>query len=327
MAALLVATAVLVVVSFPVGVYTVFFTTLSSQYNAASVISGVFVFIGPLVTIFPLGGSMGGFFLGLTVIYAAMVVLAARQGRSMVASLRASATEGVSALFTNTFFVTLISIGFLGFTILVIDSLETAGGVPVGNISGDTMQLFMSLTIAPLREELGFRLMMIGIPAMFLCLGKGWTRALKSLWRPSACYRGDVNTTSQQVVLIAATAVSALFFGYVHIASGAGWEIGKLPEAAFAGVVLAYVYIKYGFHVAVLTHWGIDYLDCVYSFFGQGAYGIPWNADNGYILQQVTALDIVAFLGIASFVAVCYLWLTSLIRRSAPSELPANPQL
>jgi membrane protease YdiL (CAAX protease family) len=258
---------------------------------------------------------MGGFFLGLTVIYAAMVVLAARQGRGMLSALKASLREGVGPLFSNTFFVTLISIGFLGFTILVIDTIETSGGIPVGSISGDPMQLFMSLTIAPLREEIGFRLVMVGIPAVALCLGGPWRQALKSLWRPSAAYEGDVNTTSQQFVLAVATAVSSFFFGLAHITSGAGWQIGKLPEAAFAGAVLCYVYIKYGLHVAVLTHWGIDYMDSVYAFFGQGAYGIPWSGSTSYVLQTVTALDLVAFLGLASFLAVCYVGLKSLTRR------------
>jgi len=324
--ALLLFTAALVLISFPAGIYTVFFTTISNQFNAASVIGGVYVFIGPFVTLLPLAGSMGGFFIGLTVIYAAMLVLAARQGRGLLSSLRGAFTEGVGSLFKNTFFVTLISICFLGFTILVIDSVETTGGVPVGTISGDAMQLFMSLTIAPLREEFGFRMLLVGVPALALCLGRGWTRALKSLWRPSASYEGDVNTTFQQVVLGAATVVSSVLFGVVHITSGAGWEIGKLPEAAFAGVVLSYVYIRYGFHVAVLTHWGIDYLDSVFSFFGQGAYGIPWNADNGYILQQVTALDVVTLFGVACFLAVSYLGLKGWLAGRASVEPIAGAQ-
>lgn len=323
---LLLFTAALVLISFPAGIYTVFYTSISSQFNASSVIQGVYIFIGPFVTALPLVGSMGGFFIGLTVIYAAMIVLAARQGRGMLSSLRGTFTEGVGSLFRNTFFVTLISICFLGFTVLVIDSVETTGGVPVGNISGDAMQLFMSLTIAPLREEFGFRMILVGLPALLLCLGRGWTRALKSLWRPSASYEGDVNTTFQQVVLGAATVVSSVLFGVVHITSGAGWEIGKLPEAAIAGLVLCYVYIRYGFHVAVLTHWGIDYLDSVFAFFGQGAYGIPWTADNGYILQQVTAVDVVELFGVASFLAVCYLGLKGWLATRAAAEPKAVAQ-
>ncbi len=321
---LLLFTAALVVASFPAGFYTVFFTSLSDQFNAASVVQGVYLFIGPFVTSMPLAGSMGGFFIALSAIYAGMLVLSARQGRGMVSSLRGAFTEGVGALFGNTFFVTLVSICFLGFTILMIDSVETSGGVPIGGLSGDAMQLFMSLTIAPLREEFGFRMILVGLPALALCLGRSWRLALKSLWRPSASYEGEVNTTFHQVVLAVAAVVSSLLFGLVHVYSGSGWAVGKLPEAAFAGVVLSYLYIRYGFHVAVLTHWGIDYLDSVFSFFGQGVYGIPWTADNGYILQQVTAFDIVALFGAASFLAVCYFGTKAWIaRRASAADLGA----
>ncbi len=306
---LLLITAVLVVLSFPVGFYTVFYTSLSDQVSASSVVGGVFVFIGPFVTSIPLVGSLGGIFVSLSIIYGAMFLVAARQGRGLLASLRGSFTEGFGTLLGNTFFVTLIATGFLAFSILVIDSLETSGGVPVGSLSGDAMQLLMSLTIAPLREELGFRMLIIGLVAVFVCLGKPWKTALKALWRPSASYEGEVNSTATQVALGVAVAVSSTAFGLVHIESGAGWQIGKLPEAAFAGLVLGYLYVRYGFHVAVLTHWGIDYLDSVYAFFGQGAFGIPWTSDNAYVLQQVVALDIVAFFGVASFLVVCYLGL------------------
>jgi len=326
LAFLLLFTAALVVASFPLGVYTVFFTSLSSQFSASTVIQQVFIFIGPIETSLPLTASMGAFFLGLSAVYAAMIVLAAKQGRGMLSALKASLKEGVAPLFSNTFFVTLISIGFLGFTILVIDSLETSGGVPIGNLSGDAMELFMSLTIAPLREEFGFRMIMVGLPALVLCVGKPWVQKLRSLWRPSACYEGDVNATGSQAIIALAAAVSAVSFGLVHILLGSGWEIGKLPEAAFAGVVLCYVYIKYGFHVAVLTHWGIDYLDSVYGFFGQGAYGIPWTASPGYVLQQVVSFDVVIFLGIASFLAVCYLGLKAWFGRSAAASIPLGGQ-
>jgi len=319
---LLLATAVLVIVSFPLGLYTVFLTSLSSRFNASSVVTGIFIFIGPLVTSIPIPGSMGGVFVALSVIYAGMFALAARQGRSLLSSVRGAFTEGFGSLFSNVFFLTLVAIGFLGFTIFLIDSVETSGGIPVGGLSGDAMQLLMSLTVAPLREEFGFRLLIVGSVALLLSIGKPPSTALRALWRPSVVIEGEVNTSFSTAVLGAAAVVSSVIFGLVHITSGAGWQLGKLPEAAFAGLVLSYLYIKYGFHVAVLTHWGIDYLDSIYAFFGQGVSGIPWTSDNGYILQQFVALDTVALFGVMSFLGVCYLGLKAWTgRRSLSSEL------
>ncbi|MDV3293953.1 MAG: CPBP family glutamic-type intramembrane protease [Nitrososphaerales archaeon] len=304
---LLLVTAALVIISFPVGFYTIFYTSLSNQVNAASLVNGIFFFVGPYVTALPIGGSLGNIFVALSVIYAGMLILAAKQGAGLLSSLRASFSEGFGALFRNTFYVSLVAIGFLAFTILVIDSLETAGSVPVGSLSGDAMQLLMSLTIAPLREELGFRMLTIGLVAALVSLGKSKAVALRAIWRPSAAYEGEVNSTLPRVALAVAVVLSSVAFGLVHIESGSGWQIGKLPEAAIAGLVLGYLYVKYGFHVAVLTHWGIDYLDSVFAFFGQGAFGIPWTSDNGFVLQQVVALHTVAFFGVASFLVVCYL--------------------
>jgi hypothetical protein len=315
---LLLLTTALVLASFPIGLYTIFFTTLSNQFNASSLVQGVLVFVWWYVTSIPLPGSLGGFFVALSAIYGGMFVLAARQGTGMLSSLRGAFKEGFGSLFANTFFVTLIAIGFLGFTILVIDSVETSGGVPVGSLSGDPMQLMMSLTIAPLREELGFRMFIIGVVALFVGARRSWRRLLKAVWRPSAAFEGEVNTSLTKTAFGLAAVVSSAAFGLVHVSSGAGWQIGKLPEAAFAGLVLSYLYIRYGFHVAVLTHWGIDYLDSVFAFFGQGAYGIPWTADNAYILQQGVALDTVAFFGVACFLAVCYMGLKRWSGRRPP---------
>lgn len=319
---LLFLTVALVIISFPIGLYTVFFTSISTAFNAASVVQGVYIFVGPFVTTLPIPGSMGGYFVGLSVVYGAMFVLAAMQGRGLLSSLKGAFSEGPSSLLANNFYVTVIAIGFLGFVILMIDSVETAGGVPIGSLSGDAMQLFMSLATAPLREELGFRMVIIGIPALLLCAGKPWRTTLKSLWRPSAAYEGETNTTRTQAVLATFAVISAIVFGLAHILYASGWDIGKLPEAAAAGLVLGYLYIRYGFHVAVLAHWGIDYLGSVFAFFGQGAFGIQWTSNTGYILQQVESADAVALFGVASFLFVSYLALRSwLTKRQALSEL------
>lgn len=229
--------------------------------------------------------------------------------------MRSAFTDGFGALFSNTLLATVAALGFLAFTILVIDTLETAGGVPVGGLSGDAMNLFLSLTIAPLREEFGFRVLIIGLIAAFASIGKPWRSALKAIWRPSVAYEDVQNNTVTKAALGFALAASALTFGLVHVTSNSGWEIGKLPEAAYAGVVLGYIYIRYGFHAAVLVHWGIDYLGSVFAFFGQGAYGIPWTSDTGYFLQQVVTVDMIGVLGVSSFLVVSYLGIRWVLKR------------
>lgn len=68
------------------------------------------------------------------------------------------------------------------------------------------------------------------------------------------------------------------------------------------------LYVKYGFHVAVLVHWGVDYFGSVYSFFGQAAYGIPWSSGTQeYIGQYLVDIDMLLLFGLASFLVVTYL--------------------
>jgi membrane protease YdiL (CAAX protease family) len=297
-----------VVISFPLGLYTVFFTRLSQVYTAYTPVSSIYIFVGWFIQLVPLPGTVGSIFAGVSLLYVAMMVAAALQGTSLSSALKEAFSEGFEKLFSNPLLVTIISTGFLYFTILAIDTVETSGGVPVGGLSGDAMNLFVSLALAPLREEFGFRLLIIGTVAFLVSALRPGGATVKAFWRPSASYEGVQRVALQWTAIGLALAASSLAFGLVHVTAGSGWEIGKLPEATFAGVVLGYMYIRYGFHVAVLMHWGIDYLGSVFAFFGQGAYGIPWTADNGYILQQVVQYDLLA-LGVASFLAVVFLGL------------------
>ena len=295
--------------SFPVGIYTVFFTSLSQAYAPSTVVQSIYLFLGPVLVVVPILGTIGSVFAVLCAIYAAMFLLAARQGRGFFRALQSTFTDGLSGFLSNQLLVAIISTGFLAFTILMIDTLETSGGIPVGGLSGDALSLFVSLALAPLREEFGFRVLIIGLVALVLSLARPGGLTFRALWRPSAAYEGVVNLSLPWVALGFALAASSLVFGIAHVSSGSGWQIGKLPEAAYAGVVLGYLYIRYGFHVAVLVHWGIDFFGSVYSFFGQGAFGIPWTADNAYILQQIATADLVGVLGVASFLLVAYVGL------------------
>lgn len=195
-------------------------------------------------------------------------------------------------------------------------------GAPIGNLptGGNDLWAFLELTLAPLREEFGFRVLLIGVAAVLVTLPRPGSSVLKTLWRPSAAYEGVDNNTAILVVIWAAGAFSAGTFGACHVAcGGGGWEIGKLPEAVYGGVVLAYLYIRYGFHIAVLAHWGIDYLPSVFAFYGQGAYGIPWTSAPGYLLQQVVTADLFGVFGIACLLAVAYIGVVKLVNRRRES--------
>ncbi len=315
---LLVYTAILVILSFPIGVYTVYFTPLSNSTTASS-LGTPYLWLGPVAFLLPFQVSIGGAFLAVTAVYVAMFVLALRQGRGVLATIAAALRNGVGEFFANRGFVTLIGIGFLVYTASLVIDLTSAFGAPVGNpFTGlDPLRTFIGFTLAPLREEFGFRVLIIGAVAFVVSFWRSKGVAVRSLWRPSIAYEGLEKYSLAILLIGAAWALSSGIFGACHVAcGGGGWDLGKLPEAIYGGVVLGYLYIRYGFHVAVLGHWGIDYLGSVFAFYGQGAYGVPFSSES--VPEAIFSLGLSLF-GIACIIIVVYQGLRRLVfRRTEP---------
>lgn len=313
---LLLLTALLVVLSFPVGVYTVFFTHLSN--STASTLGYPFLWLGPVAVLLPLPVTYGAAFIAVILVYVAMLALTIFQGRSLPSAVASGLKNGYREFLSNRALLTLVAIGFLVFTAGLVDQVVSAFGPSIGNpfSGGDDLHTFVELALAPLREEFGFRVLLIGVAAVIVALPRPGRSALRTLWRPSAAYEGVDNNTFILVVIWAAGAFSAVTFGACHVVcGGGGWDVGKLPEAIYGGVVLAYLYIKYGFHVAVLAHWGIDYLPVVFAFYGQGAHGIPWGSTPGYLLQQIVEADLLGVFGVGCLLAVAFIGATKLSKR------------
>lgn len=322
--ALLSLTALLVVLSFPVGIYTVFFTHLSN--STANTLGYPFLWFGPIAVLVPIPVMYGVAFIAVIIIYVAMFVLTIFQGRSLPSAVALGLRNGYREFLTNRALLTLVAIGFLVFTAGLIDWAVSAFGAPIGNpFSGDDLHTFVGLALAPLREELGFRVLLIGVAAVVVTLPQPETPALRTLWRPSVAYEGVVNNTTIMVVIWAAGVFSAGTFGACHVVcGGGGWDVGKLPEAVYGGIVLAYLYIKYGFPVAVLAHWGIDYLPSVFAFYGEGVHGIPWMSTPGYFLQQIITADLFGVFGTGCLLAVVFIGVTKLWKRwRKPAPIPA----
>ena len=307
-------TVALVVLSFPAGIYTVFSGRLSQNvtYN-----SGVtpFLWIGPAAEYLPFQVNAGVLFGVLTAVYLGFLIYSVWQKERIGAAVSASLKQGFGALLSSPFVVVIVSIGFLTFTASMIDLLVSSTGAPIGGPTGDPLALFLSFAYSPLVEEFGFRVVLIGTVALILSMNRPWKTALGALWRPSRAIEGFALGSGASIIIWAATSFSAVTFGACHVVCGNTWDIGKLPEAVYGGFVLGYLYVRYGFHVAVLAHWGVDFLGSVYAFFGQAAYGIPWNsATQEYAGQYAFDLDMLFLFGLASFLLVVYLGVRKLVR-------------
>lgn len=313
--ALLGFTVALVAFSFPAGFYSVFSGRLSQNVTYNTAIQPYF-WIGPAVAYAPFVVSAGASFAVFAAIYLLFFFYALREKEHFWGAIRGAFRTGFDALMSSPFIVVIVSIGFLNFTSSMIDVLVSSTGAPIGGPTGDPLALLLGFAYAPLVEELGFRVFLIGTVAFILSIGRPWKAALSALWKPSRAMEGVAVGSGASLIIWAATSFSAITFGACHVICGSTWDIGKLPEAIYGGFVLGYLYVRYGFHVAVLAHWGVDFFGSVYAFFGQAAYGIPWDSSTKeYLGQYLVDIDLLLLFGVASFLLVAYLGLKKLVAR------------
>lgn len=325
-------TLVLMALSFPVGLYAIFSGNLSTQLNSGS-FAATYLWVGPLPAILPFEVPLGGMFVGLCVVYAAMFLGEFLRPLRPGPTIRASLKSGVEGLFASPFLAILIAIGFLDFTDTWFTYAVQAAGAPIGNpfVNVDAFLEFSSLTFAPLREEFGFRVLLIGVVALVLCMGRPAKQALKALWRPSVAYDGLAVRGATAGIVWAAVVFSSVTFGACHaVCGGGGWDWGKVIPATWGGLVLGYLYVRFGFPAAVLAHWGVDYFTSAFSFFGQAAYGINWaNAPVEYSGQLLVDLDVVYLFGLACFLVVIYVGIKKAVAwrasRSQPGLVDKGP--
>jgi hypothetical protein len=303
----LMVTIVLMAASFPVGAYTMFYTKISNDtLTPTTRVTSIAAFAGLYLFSIPVDTTYGGVFAFLLAIYAVLFAMAFAQGRGVVRALADSVREGVHAFSHNALLVSLLGLGAYVLGATIIEVLQTSAGVPSGSVQQNPLEAFVSLTIAPLREEIGFRVLFIGVVAFILSFVASFRTGLRSLWRPSVIYEGDPSKNALKWALYAMLFGSSIVFGVAHVVTNIGWQVGKVTEAAFAGIILGYLYIRYGFAAAVLMHWGVDYFGTVYAFFGQGTAGIPWDSSSGTVLENFVSFDILLFLGVPGIAFFAY---------------------
>ena len=306
--AIIALTLVMFVLSIPYGTYAIFSPHLSTSvppYTYETQISSLPIYIGLFAVSLPLNPSFGLLFVSLTALFSLFIALAFVQGGGFVRALRSASREGVGALLQNPLSATIMILGATLLATILLDLLQSSVGVSTGGLSGDPYGLLVSFTLAPLIEEVGFRFFLIGVPLFIVLLAtrSDARRMLKALWRPSAAWDGEAGeepneAASATLKLLAyfLIALSSILFGLAHYLSGAGWDIGKVSEAALDGVALAYLYVRYGLHASIIFHWAVDFASNAFAFYGQAAYGVSWTSNSVY--SAVPTLDIVILVGL-----------------------------
>lgn len=129
---------------------------------------------------------------------------------------------------------------------------------------------FLGITVSPIFEETAFRLVLIGVPLFLWYSKKGSARLFfRSLWNPSNL---GIEDSRKALILVA---VVGVFFGLSHIASDQSWSNGKFAQAAISGIIIGWVYYKYGFVASTLIHWSTNYLIYSYGYFVSSVNDVP----------------------------------------------------
>ena len=263
--------------SLPFGAY-VFFSNQLNGTSAAATFTQLPVFVLGIRVLFSIPAgilSLGTSFFFIWAVYVAMFVLLLEgPWYNLVKALKSIGSDGTLAVYSNGALTWSFAFPFTLLLAVFVDNIITSAGVPIGSLSTvDARLLFWSLTYAPLVEEFGFRVTIIGLVTLLIALRVGgkW-KSLWALWHPSRTLGALRVEAWRQQGIYAAIVLSAAVFGVQHVLGG--WEIGKFFDAFVIGLAFGIIYFTHGLPVAVMMHWGFDYFEYSLFYFDQ-VRGLP----------------------------------------------------
>jgi len=224
----------------------------------------------------------GTVFLFIWIVYSLCFIAAWKWRESFHDVIRKSFSRPSRGLFGNFLFIMpLLSSMVLTAVFAMISSQEFVG-VPTGQPSFPqdipVQEIFLNAGYSPVVEELGFRIVPMGLFTMLYVLsagknvaGKGLRLLVAALFYPEGAKRiaGLRNVGEHGIwrginggewAMILATSV---IFAFAHIITGTGWQVGKVTSVFVQGFFFAITYLAYGFEAPILLHWFFNY----YLFF------------------------------------------------------------
>jgi len=258
----------IMILSFPIGLYVMYTSEIGKEINYQYPIKGLDLFLGGIGYKVPISFEMGDAFIIAWVIFLILFSISYFGPEdSLLKTLSNLMSKGWSNLRDNGLYNTITWFTILILSSVIIDLVQQNFGIKIELPPPDNNLIrFFQLTISPLTEETGFRMFLIGIP-LFLMYSHTSSKKIffQSLWRPSKYLH--IKNYRKPIILIITIGI---FFGASHIISGTPWSVGKLSQATIAGIVIGWVYFRYGFAPAVLIHWATNYFLFSYLYFISG---------------------------------------------------------
>lgn len=244
----------MMILSFPIGAYVVFHTDIGDDINFDYPLNDFELFSG--LFDFSIDISVGDAFIVLWTFYIIIFTIAMfGPSDGFLKNLSTFLSHGKLESKPNY----LVSIT-KWFSILILVSaiityVQEGFGVPTMPPPSDNdLVQFFYVTLAPVIEEIGFRVILIGIPLYVFYSNRTSVKYFfKSLWSPSSLH---VYNSKRAVAIIV---LAAILFGLSHILAGESWSNGKFAQAAASGIILGWIYFRVGLIASILVHWATNY--------------------------------------------------------------------
>jgi len=297
------------VLSFPIGAYLVFNSEIGDDITYEYPMNDLNVFLAGIGFQVPVEFELGDGFIVLWCLFLILFAVAIfGPKKNFVNVLQSIISAGKYHQLQDSYIITAIK----WFSILVvvsgvIISVQEFFGISVEKIEAPNQLVqFFQLLLAPLIEEIGFRVILIGLPLFALYSYKSSLRLfVKSLWRPSHHLR--ITDLKKPLLIII---IVGIFFGVSHVITGETWSAGKFAQATVSGLIIGWVYFRYGLAPAILIHWATNYFIYSYAYIVADINKIPVETAFTHSLLYMLELMLIAT-GIISIVilALNYIFL------------------
>ena len=254
----------LLLVSFPIGVFVIFESDIGNDINYDFPVTHLSLFEGTSVHQTFSDISIGDVFVVFWIFYVVLFVIALlgpktdflKSFTSIISFGKYDSTSNYMIGITKWFSILVLVSALINFV------QEQFGIVTVPPLDDNDLIQFFYVSLAPIVEEFGFRLILIGIPLFALYSRRSSVKYfLKCLWSPRNL---EIHDSKKAIFLVVFVGV---LFGFAHIAFAESWSEGKFAQATAGGIILGWVYLKFGFVVSLLIHWATNYFIFSYATF------------------------------------------------------------
>ena len=293
----------LMIVSFPLGAYAIFNSNIGDEIDYNFPLEKFDIFLAGINLQLPLEYEIGDVFVIFWAIFIILFVIIFLGPRKNFINAISDILSNEKTSFTNNHMLNVIQ----WFSILVLISAlitiiqESFGIITEPPDTANDLILFLHISIAPITEEIGFRLVLIGIPLFLIYSHKSSIKFFfKSLWSPYSTLH--IYENKKAIAIIIAVGI---FFGIAHVISGEPWTTGKILQASIGGIIIGWVYFRYGLAAAIILHWATNYFIYSYLFLISEINGI--SVQNASSHSMIGTFEIILI--IAGTISVIMLFL------------------